>query len=96
VATERTEWEEKVLANFLEGERLKRLPARWKKRMVVLRWLAEEFEPRRRYTQAELNRILSRHHPDTATIRREFIVYGLMDRKDSVYWRVDPRKNDPG
>jgi hypothetical protein len=96
MAAEWTEWEERILANFLEGERLKRLPARWKKRMVVLRWLAEEFEPGRRYPQAELNRILARHHPDTATIRREFIVYGLMDRKDSVYWRVDPREDDSG
>lgn len=57
--------------------------------MVVLRWLVEKLEADCRYPQAELNRILARHHPDVATIRREFIVYGLMDRKDSVYWRVD-------
>jgi hypothetical protein len=83
------DWEKKVLANFLDGERLKRLPARWKKRMVVLRWLVEKLERDRRYPQAELNEILSRYHPDVATIRREFIVYGLMDREDSVYWRTN-------
>jgi hypothetical protein len=83
------DWEKKVLGNFLEGERVKRLPARWKKRMVVLRWLVDKLEFERRYPQAELNRILARHHPDVATIRREFIVYGFMDRKDSVYWRID-------
>ena len=92
MSIEWADWEKKVLDNFLDGERIKRLPARWKKRMVVLRWLAEKFDPDRRYPQAKLNRILARHHPDTATIRREFIVYGLMDRKDSVYWRID----DPG
>jgi hypothetical protein len=89
MATEWSEWEAKVLRSFLDGERLVRLPARWKKRMVLLRWLVEKFEPDRRYPQAELNGILAMHHPDTATIRREFIVYGLMDRKDSVYWRTD-------
>jgi len=89
MSTEPTDWEKKVLASFLDGERIVRLPARWKKRMVVLRWLVERFERDRRYPQAEINRILARHHPDTATVRREFIVYGLMDRKDSVYWRID-------
>ena len=87
--TDGTDWEEKVLANFLDGERLIRLPARWKKRMVILRWLVESFEWNRTYSQAELNRILARFHPDTATIRREFVVYGLMDREKSVYWRID-------
>ena len=86
---ERADWEKKVLDNFLDGERIRRLPARWKKRMVILQWLVEKFDPDRRYPQAELNRILAQHHPDVATVRREFIVYGLMDRKDSVYWRVD-------
>jgi len=88
MATDWTDWEEKVLANFLDGERLIRLPARWKKRMVILRWLVESFEWNRSYPQAEVNRILARFHPDTATIRREFIVYGLMDRENSVYWRI--------
>jgi len=94
MSIERTAWEEKVLANFLVGERLKRLPARWKKRMVVLRWLVEEFEPDRRYPQSEVNRILARHHPDVALIRREFVVYGLMDRKDGVYWRIGEPRSD--
>jgi hypothetical protein len=89
MSSERSEWEEKVLANFLDGERLKRLPARWKKRMVVLRWLAEKLESGRKYPQEELNRILASYHPDVALIRREFVVYGLMDRKDGVYWRID-------
>jgi len=83
-------WERKVLETFLDGERIIQLPARWKKRMVILRWLVEEFERDRRYAQAELNAILARHHPDVATIRREFIVYGLMDRENGVYWRAAP------
>ncbi|MCU0491096.1 MAG: DUF2087 domain-containing protein [Chloroflexaceae bacterium] len=29
-----------------------------------------------------------RHHPDTATLRREFIANKLMQREDGIYWRV--------
>jgi len=94
MSTEWEPWEEKVLASFLDGERLTRLPARLKKRMVILRWLLERFERDRRYPQSELNRILAQHHPDVAQIRRELIVYGLMDRKESIYWRIDPRVED--
>jgi len=84
----------KVLGSFLDGEHLTRLPARLKKRMVILRWLLEKFDRDRRYPQSELNGILARHHPDVAQIRREFIVYGLMDREKSVYWRIDPPAED--
>jgi len=94
MAVEWADWEQKVLGNFLDGERIVRLPAKWKKRMVILRWLVEKFERDRRYPQAELNEILARHHPDVATIRREFIVYGFMDRRNSVYWRIGSRLAD--
>ncbi len=89
-------WERKVLETFLDGEQIVRLPARWKKRMVILRWLVEKFEFDRRYAQAELNGILTRHHPDVATIRREFVIYGLMKREKSVYWRIDETRSVAG
>lgn len=81
-------WERKVLRDFFSGEELKEIPASRKKREVVLRWLVGRFEPRRRYPEQELNEILRRHHPDVATLRREFIATGLMQRQDSVYWRT--------
>ena len=88
MSTEWADWEQEILVNFLDGERIVRLPAKRKKRLVVLRWLVDKFEPERHYSQTELNRTLAQHHPDTATIRREFIVYGFMDRESSVYWRL--------
>jgi len=88
MSTEWEPWEQKILTTFLDGETITQLPAKWKKRMVILRWLVEKLEPGRRYPHAELNAILAKHHPDTATIRREFIVYGLMDREHDVYWRI--------
>jgi hypothetical protein len=83
-------WEQKVLRDFFEGERLKEIPASRKKREVILRWLAERFEARRRYSEAEVNELLQRHHPDSATLRREMIGMGLLARKDNYYWRTAP------
>jgi DNA-binding transcriptional ArsR family regulator len=80
-------WERKVLRDFFEGERLKEIPASRKKRAVVLRWLAERFVPDRRYGEIEVNRILERHHPDPATLRRELVGAALLRREQSIYWR---------
>src|SRR5581483_2983967 len=37
-------WEQKVLRDFFDGQRLKEIPASRKKRSVVLKWLAERFQ----------------------------------------------------
>ena len=81
-------WEEKILKNFLDEDKLKTIPASHKKRMVILKWLVAKFEPEIRYPEANVNEIIQRHHPDYATLRRELIIRGLMDRKGGVYWRI--------
>lgn len=83
-------WERKVLSSFLEGERLKEIPASRKKRAVVLRWLADRFDPGERYPERRVNEILGAAHPDFATLRRELIGAGLMGREAGVYWRTMP------
>lgn len=80
--------ETKVLANFLDGERLKEIPASLKKRQVILRWLVADFEPGRDYAEKQVNEILGRRHPDFATLRRELIVGGLLTRAKGVYRRA--------
>jgi len=80
----------RVLRAFLDGERLVRIPSTQKKRLVVLEWLVQHFEAGRRYSELELNEILKRHHPDCATLRREMVEHGLMERDRSVYW-LTPR-----
>ncbi|MCU0491095.1 MAG: metalloregulator ArsR/SmtB family transcription factor [Chloroflexaceae bacterium] len=82
-------WERKVLQSFLDGERLTTIPNQQKKRLVILKWLVERFEPGVRYAERELNAIIKRHHPDTATLRREFIANKLMQREDGIYWRIE-------
>ncbi|HEX6291445.1 MAG TPA: metalloregulator ArsR/SmtB family transcription factor [Herpetosiphonaceae bacterium] len=81
-------WERKVLGSFVEGTRLKEIPASQKKRLVILRWLVSQFQPGVRYPEREVNEVIKRHHPDCATLRRELIMNRLMQRDHGVYWRV--------
>jgi|SRR5579875_36209 predicted transcriptional regulator len=82
-------WERKVLRDFFDGPRLKEIPASRKKRSVVLRWLANLFEPGTRYTEAQVNEIVKRHHPDASALRREMIGEHLLRREHGVYWRAE-------
>ena len=82
-------WEQKVLRDFFEGERLKEIPASRKKRSVILRWLAGRFEVGRTYREADVNEVLKRHHEDAAWLRRELIGERLMHREAGVYWRAE-------
>jgi predicted transcriptional regulator len=81
-------WERKVLRDFFDGERLREIPASLKKRQVILKWLAARFASDRTYTEMEINEILKRYHPDTATLRRDMIGSHFMQREDGTYWRV--------
>ena len=84
-------WERKVLRDFFDGERLKEIPASRKKRAVILKRLAHEFRPGMRYRETEVNEVLKRHHADPATLRRELVGAGLLERTQSVYWRPEPQ-----
>jgi len=81
-------WEEKVLASFVDPKgALTALPAGRRKRWIVLRWLAEQFDEGRRYREKEVNEVIQRRHWDCATLRRELIGAGMMRREGGVYWR---------
>jgi ArsR family transcriptional regulator len=75
----------KVLKAFLKHGRLKQIPSQMKKRQIILEKLVEEFEPDRTYTEMEVNRILVEFHEDVATLRREMIGFGLMERAAGIY-----------
>jgi hypothetical protein len=81
-------YERKVLRAFTEGEKLLQIPASRKKRRVILEWLLRDFEVDRRYPEKEVNELLLQHHWDSATLRREFIMNGLMARERGIYWRL--------
>jgi hypothetical protein len=81
-------WEDKVLRTFIIDDRLTQIPAKHKKRLVILKWLATKFEPGLQYPEREVNEIIKRHHPDTASLRRYLVDNRLMERQSGVYWRV--------
>jgi len=76
-----------VLARFMRGGRLTTIPTQLSKRAIVLDFLAQRFEPGRRYPEAEVNRILGDYHEDVAALRRFMVDEGFMDREAGVYWR---------
>ncbi len=71
---------------FLDG-RLVHLPTKESKRLVVLDHIAQRFEPGERYTEKQVNASLSEIHADTATLRRDMVDFGFLDRADGEYWR---------
>lgn len=78
----------KVLRAFVRDGRLLSIPAGHGKRQVVLDLLAQEFEPGRRYREREVNAVLARWHPDTASLRRYLVDDGFMQREAGEYWRA--------
>lgn len=89
-------WERKVLRDFFAEGRLKDIPAQRKKREVVLRWLAAQFEWGRTYPEKDVNDVLCRFHDDVAYLRRELIGAHMLQREHGVYLRVDEEKRDYG
>ncbi len=81
-------WERKVLADFFENGRLKTIPAQEKKKLVILTWLADRFTWGRTYSEREVNELIQRYHPDTASLRRYLVGYRFMEREHGTYWRT--------
>jgi len=81
-------WERKVLRDFLEGTQLKEIPASRKKRSVILKWFANQFEDGVLYKESEVNEIIQCHHTDAAFWRRELVGANLMQRENGFYWRM--------
>lgn len=78
-----------VLARFFDGDRLRSIPARRKPRVAVLLELLRRIRAGRAYAEAEVNDLLRPAHEDVATLRRELVDYGFLDRADGVYRLVD-------
>ena len=85
-------YDRKVVADYARRDgSLKTIPAQRKKLEAVLRYVVRVFEPGKRYSERKVNEMLSRFHEDTASLRRELVGYGLMQREGGggMYWRTD-------
>lgn len=83
------EAERKILADYIANGRLKQIPSKQKKLLVILRWLAGQFEPGKQYAESEVNDVLRRYHEDYAYLRRELVDFHLLKREGGggLYWR---------
>jgi len=85
-------YDRKVIGDFTRPDgSLKEIPVQRKKLEAILRYVARDFEPGKRYSEKQVNKILSRYHEDTASLRRELVGAKLMKREGGggEYWRID-------
>jgi predicted transcriptional regulator len=85
-------YDRKVINTFCDEDgHIKQFPAQQKKFEAILRYVVKDFEPGVRYTEKEVNEILSRFSKDYATLRRGLIEYDLMGRESGgeAYWVIE-------
>jgi hypothetical protein len=84
-------YEAKTLRAFIRGDRLVRIPARERKRGVILRFLLErvfpDLEP---IHERDVNMRLALWNPDVSSLRRFLVDGRLVSRAGMVYRRVVP------
>ncbi|HEX9617655.1 MAG TPA: DUF2087 domain-containing protein [Anaerolineales bacterium] len=81
--------ERKVLKAFVRPDgSLKQIPQQPKKIQVIVHYIRSSFEEGVRYSEKEVNEILSRFHADTSSLRRYLIDYKILarERDGAVYW----------
>ena len=76
-----------VVGRFFRGGKLTSIPTTRSKRLVVLDYLAQRFEPGRLYSEKQVSDELAEVHEDYAALRRYLVDHGFLERKDGRYWR---------
>jgi hypothetical protein len=81
-------YQDRVLRSFVRGDRLASIPARDRKRQVILRFLVEKVLPDAApVAERDLNMRLALWHPDVAALRRYLVDAGLVERSGMTYRR---------
>ncbi len=83
-------YDRKVLQTFTNPDgSIKAFPVQEKKYLVLVRYVLRDFEPGIRYTEKQVNSILSKYSKDTARLRRSLVEYKFMEREGGggKYWR---------
>ena len=76
---------QELVKRYIRDGRLRTLPAKRSKRLVVLAWVASHFKPGVLYPESAVNRMLSEIFDDYALLRRELYDAYLMDRDERGY-----------
>ncbi|UOR13052.1 DUF2087 domain-containing protein [Halobacillus amylolyticus] len=76
----------KIINSFITGDgRLKQMPSQLKKKLVILSYYVQEFQPGKVYEESEVNEYIQRFYEDYATMRREWIMQQFMYRENNRY-----------
>ena len=81
------EYRKKVLESFFEYGKLKSIPVQQKKERIVLEEIANSFEVEKQYTEREVNIILADFYDDFCTLRKDLVMFGLLERDGTSYHR---------
>ncbi|SFJ16718.1 DUF2087 domain-containing protein [Thermoflavimicrobium dichotomicum] len=75
-----------VIQNFFTADgKLKQIPVKLKKKLMVLEYLVRDLKVGKKYTEQEINEYIKQFHEDYATIRRELVVHNFMYRDKGIY-----------
>ena len=77
----------RVFDAFVRDGRITQIPTNRQKRLVLLDWLAQDFDPGARYSEQTVNVVIGKRHADTASLRRYLVDEGFLDRAGGEYWR---------
>jgi hypothetical protein len=88
-----------IFRAFVRDGRIVSFPAKWSKKLVLLDWAAQSFEPGRAYTEIEVNDVLASlvaergaadpdARADHVTLRRYLVDADLLGREGGYYWRT--------
>ena len=87
---------EKVVGTFLRDGRLVSIPAKPRKRDLLLPVILDRcFPDDREYEEKEVNMRLALLHPDVAALRRYLVDGRLMSREGGIYRRTKPMAVEP-
>lgn len=89
---DRKAYDRKVLKDYLnEDGTIHQLPTNQRKLDVILRYLAEQFEFEKKYTEKQVNEVIGALNEDISGLRRDLISMKYMDRErdGSAYWRLE-------
>jgi hypothetical protein len=89
-------YREKVARAFLRDGRLVSIPAKPRKRELLLHMILDRCFPEDRdYEEKEVNMRLALLHPDVAALRRYLVDGRMMRREAGIYRRTQPMSSAP-
>ena len=85
-------YDRQVVKNYMSADgTLRAIPLKQRKFEAILRYVVQAFEPGEKYSEKQVNEILSQYNEDTAVLRRGLVDRRMMARQanGAVYWLTD-------